>query len=474
MVGITSYGAYVPLWRLSREAMAKNARGEKPISNFDEDTITMAAAAAIDCLQGVERETVDGLLFASTNAPYREKQAASIVAAAADLRRNLITADFASSLKAGTTALRFAADAVKAGSAKQIMVTAADRRQGPPLSAFDQNFGDGAAALLIGDSNVIASLEACYSISDEILDVWRNDGDIWIRNSLERFAEVEGYVNVTSEAISGLLKQNSLEAKDFAKIVVYAPSARRATDLARGLGFDTKTQLQNMLFDVMGNTGVPYALMLFVAALEEAKAGDLILLAGYGDGADAFAFRVTNEIDKVRGNASRRGMKKHLESKRVIDDFKTYWLWRGILNPEVMAGPLPHHYWRTSPMMQWRERNRILRFHGSKCKNCGVIGFPPQRVCSNCKSREGYDEVRLSDRRAKVITVTMDALSHQADVPIVCPIVAVEDGPRILLYMTDRVVEEVKPGMEVEFSFRKLMVREGINTYYWKVTPIRA
>jgi len=474
MVGITSYGAYVPLWRLKREAIAKNARGEKPVCNFDEDTITMAAAAAIDCLQGVERETVDGLLFASTNAPYLEKQAASIVAAAADLRRQLITADFSGSLKAGTTALRFATDAVKAGSAKQIMVTAADHRQGRPMSAFDQNFGDGAAALMVGDSNVIASLEASYSVSDEILDVWRNQSDPWVRNSLERFSEIEGYHNVTTEAISGLLKQNKLEPKDFAKLVIYAPSARRANDLARGLGFDAKTQLQNMLFDVMGNTGVPYPLMLFVAALEEAKAGDLILLAGYGDGADAFAFRVTDQIDKVRGIASRRAMKKHLESKRVMDDFKTYWLWRGLLNPEVMAGPLPHHYWKASPMMQWRERNRILRFHGSKCKNCGVIGFPPQRVCSNCKSRDGYDEVRLSDKRAKVISVTMDTLSSEVDIPIVCPIVAVENGPRILLYMTDRVVEEVEAGMEVEFSFRKLMMRDSINLYYWKVTPIRA
>ena len=474
MVGITSYGAYVPFWRLSRGAMAKNAKGEKPICNYDEDTITMAAAAAIDCLQGVEREAVDGLLFASTNAPYLEKQAASFVAAAADLRRDIVTADFASSLKAGTTALKLATDVVKAGSAKQVMVTAADKRQGPPLSAFDQNFGDGAAALLVGDSNVIASLEASYSISDEIMDIWRNQGDTWIRNSLERFSEVEGYVKVTTEAITGLLKQNKLEPKDFAKLVIYAPSARRANDLARALGFDAKTQLQNMMFDVMGNTGVPYALMLFVAALEEAKPGDLILLAGYGDGADAFAFKVTDEIEKVRGNASRRGMKKHIESKQIIEDFQTYWLRRGLLKPEVMAGPLPHHYWKISPMMQWRERNRILRFHGSKCKNCGMIGFPPQRICSNCKSTAGYDEVRLSDRKAKIVSVTMDALSHEVDVPIVCPIVAVEDGPKILLYMTDRVVEDVKPGMEVEFTFRKLLARDGINSYYWKAMPVRA
>jgi len=68
----------------------------------------------------------------------------------------------------------------------------------------------------------------------------------------------------------------------------------------------------------------------------------------------------------------------------------------------------------------------------------------------------------------------MDALSHQVDDPIVCPIVEVEGGPKILLYMTDRIIEEVKPGMEVEFTFRKLMMRDGINNYYWKAMPVRA
>ena len=300
MVGITSYGAYVPLFRLAREAIAKGARGEKAICNFDEDSITMAVAAALDCLKGVDREKVDGLLFASTTSPYKEKQAAGIVAAGADLRRNIITADFAGSLKAGTGALRFATDAVKAGSAKQIMVTAADRRQGAPLSALDQNCGDGAAALLIGDSDVIASLEASYSVSDEIMDVWRASGGNFLQSTHARFAETEGYVKVTKEAISGLMKENNLTPQDFAKVVVYAPNPRRATEVARGSGFDAKSQLQSAFTDVMGNTGVPYSLMLFVAALEEAKPGDLILLASYGDGSDVFAFRVTDQITKVQ------------------------------------------------------------------------------------------------------------------------------------------------------------------------------
>ena len=40
MVGVTSYGAYVPRWRLSRGAIAEGARGEKSICNFDEDSVT--------------------------------------------------------------------------------------------------------------------------------------------------------------------------------------------------------------------------------------------------------------------------------------------------------------------------------------------------------------------------------------------------------------------------------------------------
>ncbi|MFC2002522.1 hydroxymethylglutaryl-CoA synthase family protein [Chloroflexota bacterium] len=428
MVGITSYGAYLPLWRLKREAIAKGARGEKPICNFDEDAVTMGVAAAIDCLNDAEREKIDGLLFASTTFPYLEKQSAAIVAAGADLPRNIVTADFASSLKAGTTALKFALDSVKAGSAKQIMVTAADRRQGTPLSAFDQSFSDGAAALLVGDSKVIASLEGSYSVSDEILDTWRSQGDTFLRTTAARFAETEGYAHLVNKAIAGLLEKTKLTPQDFAKIVIYAPSARRAADVARGLGFDAKTQLQDVLANDMGNTGTPYSLMLFVSALESAKPGDLILLASYGDGADALAFRVTDEIVKVQGNSARRGIIKHLESKRVIDDYKTYWLWRGLLNPETEAGFIPHHFWRMSTIALWRERNRILRFHGVKCQSCGTVQYPPQKVCAQCHTRDQFDEVRLYDKKGTIVTFSMDYVSSEVDVPIVVPIVAFEGG----------------------------------------------
>ncbi|MFC1870156.1 hydroxymethylglutaryl-CoA synthase family protein [Chloroflexota bacterium] len=474
MVGITSYGAYVPLWRLNRGAIAKGARGEKPICNFDEDSVTMAVAAAIDCLHGVERETIDGLFFASTTFPYKEKQSAATVAAGADLSRNIVTADFASSLKGGTTALKLALDSVKAGSAKQIMVTAADRRQGAPLSAFDQNFGDGAAAILVGDTKVIASMEGSYSVSDEILDTWSSQGDTFLRTTFPRFTETEGYANLVGKAIAGLFEKTKLTAKDFARIVLYAPNARRAAEVAKRAGFDAKTQLQDVLANDMGNTGTPYALMLLVSALETANPGDLVLLAGYGDGADALAFKVTEEIEKVRKNVARRGVTKYLASKRILDDYKTYWQWRGLLNPETEAGFLAHHFWKMSTIAIWRERNRILRFHGAKCQACGTVQYPPQRVCSQCHTKDKMEEIRLYDKKATVFSYSMDYVSSEVDVPIVVPIVAFEGGGKAIMYMTDEVPDEIEVGMEVELSFRKIFVREGVHNYFWKPTPVRA
>jgi len=71
MAGIISYGAYIPLWQLARDAIAEawgsgSIRGERSVANNDEDTITMATEAAIDCLTGLKREEIDGLYFAST------------------------------------------------------------------------------------------------------------------------------------------------------------------------------------------------------------------------------------------------------------------------------------------------------------------------------------------------------------------------------------------------------------------------
>jgi uncharacterized OB-fold protein len=40
--------------------------------------------------------------------------------------------------------------------------------------------------------------------------------------------------------------------------------------------------------------------------------------------------------------------------------------------------------------------------------------------------------------------------------------------------MTDREIDDVKIGMPVEMTFRKLHTVGGIHNYYWKSMPVRA
>ncbi|MFP3974676.1 MAG: hydroxymethylglutaryl-CoA synthase [Chloroflexota bacterium] len=464
MTGIVSYGAYIPQWRLAKDLIAKGAKGEKAIAAFDEDSVTMGVAAAMDCLNGCDRDSVDGLFFATSTSPYAEKQLATLVAASVDLRRDIWTADFANSLRAGTNALKAAMDAVKAGSARRVLVVASDCRLGAPDSAFERLSGDGAAAFLIGEDDVSVSIEFSHSVSNEMIDVWRASEDTYVRFWEDRFAQTQGYLKVMGEAISGLLDKSKMSAGDFSKIVLYGHEARRPAEVAKKLGFDAKAQLQDLLLDSMGNTGTAYALMLLVAALEEAQPGDRLLMASYGNGSDAFALEVSDQIKKI---GDHRGIKANLETKRMVPDYATYLKWRKLLSRGPTLDKLYFWTYPSAPPLL-RERNRIYPLHGVKCRACGKIQYPPQRVCVKCGSKDDFDEVRLSDKRGTLHSFSNEFLSGQ-----LVAAVNFEGGGRIWCNVTDATYEELKIGSPMEMSFREVVYDYGIHDYFWKAIPLR-
>lgn len=210
MVGITSYGVYIPRYRLSRDIVAKAwgprfISGERAVANHDEDSLTMATEAALNCLLGIDPKTVDGLIFASTTSPYLEKQASTLVATAVDLPVEIYTADHLSSIRAGMAALKNAMDAVKGGSARNILVAAVDSRKGEPGSDSEQLLGDGSAAVMVGGTGVVASLEGVYSLSEEFMDSWRKQDDDFIQKGDAAFVQAYGYGRMVPECIRGTL-----------------------------------------------------------------------------------------------------------------------------------------------------------------------------------------------------------------------------------------------------------------------------
>ncbi len=467
MAGIISYGTYIPLWRLSRATMGAGRKGEKVVAGYDEDSVTMAVAAGVECLKGFDRQSVDGLFFASTTSPYREKLAAGIVATALDLRREVLVADYTNSVRAGTIALRAAIDTVKAGTADQVLVVAADCRLGAPGSEWERKCADSAAAILVGKSEVISEAGHSYAVCDEMLDVWRSEEDRFIRSWESRFVAGQGYVRVTRDAVEGLMTKFGLGAGEFSKCVIAVPDKKRQAELARTLGFDPSSQLQDSLLDSVGDCGAAYPLMLLASTLEKAVAGDRILLAAYGNGSDVNTFEITNRIDNLR---DRRTIEDYLRSKKMISGYTVFLDWKGLLPHQKPPYPLGEI---AAPAL-WREREQNMRLYGGRCKACGAIQHPPQRICIKCRAKDQFEHVRLSDKTGKLFTYSVDHMEGIAGLPEVVCVVNFDGGGRIDCTMTDWTsLEEVKIGMTLEMTFRKLYVREGIHQYLWKTAPPR-
>ena len=148
-LGLVSVGAYVPRYRLTGKLLAQvwgSGGGERAVANYDEDAVTMACEAALDAVAGRDPARIGACFLASTSAPYVEKSSATLIATVADLGPEIVTADLAGSLRAGTTALRLALDAVKAGTVAQALAVAADMRPVAPGSELEGMLGDGALA----------------------------------------------------------------------------------------------------------------------------------------------------------------------------------------------------------------------------------------------------------------------------------------------------------------------------------------
>lgn len=465
MATIASFGTYVPLFRLSRKEMGDAwgvpaVPGERAVANGDEDSITMAVAASADCLAGIDPRSIDALFFATTTAPYDEKQCAGVIAAALDMRKDINTADFTGSLRAATTALRAAAAAVDSGSASSILVVAADCRLGEPQSAWEQLLGDGAGAVVVSKHGP-AVLRGFRSIAGEQMGVWRRSDDRYIR-SFEIKAETRyGYVESTVRAGKAVLRECDVAPGALAKAIISAGDPLSLGGVAKSLGLRSE-QLEDILFLSVGSPGTPLVLMMLASALAQAKAGDRLLVVNSGDGADAFLVEIGEGFAPAGG---RKGLAGCLAQRRSLPNYSAYAQRRKLMKRDE---PDP----RGSAVTYWRDTNIVLNFHGGRCAKCGVVQYPIPRLCNECATKDQIQEVTLA-KTGRVFTFTLDHLDagQYVNTPVPRLVIDLDGGGRVFLSMTDADPQEVKIGMAVEVIFRRLHEGAGFHNYYWKCRP---
>ncbi len=481
MIGITSYGGYIPRLRLNRMSIVETmgwfapaiitvAQGERSFCNWDEDSLTMAVAAARDCLIGADKAKVDGLFLASTTLPFQDRLNAGVVKTALSLKDQIDAADFTSGLRAGTTALSQALMAVESGRRQSVLVAATDKRQTKTAYFYEMWFGDGAASILVGSEGVIAEFLGSFSVTHDFVDHYRGLEHPWDYMWEERWVRDAGYSKILPQAVEGLFDKLSITMDDVDRFVFPCLFQAEHRRIAAKLGADPD-KVPGNLHEVCGETGAAHPLVMLGRVLDEAEPGQRILVCGFGQGADALYFRVT---DAIKDLAPRRGIKGSLENKLTTSNYAKFLKFRGLIETEM--GIRAEAPVQTALTALWRRRDMILGLVGGRCVKCGTPQFPRTQICVNpdCRAVGDQEPYEFADKPARVKSFTGDLLAVSVDPPAVYGLVEFEDGGRFMADFTDCEMNDVFVGQRLSMSFRLKYTDDerGFSGYFWKAVPL--
>jgi len=333
MVGIVSYGFYIPKYRIKTEEIAKvwgkNPEdvkkslliGEKTVAGIDEDSLTMAFESASSALSSVDvdRGKIKIVLFGSETHPYAVNPASTILAEFLGIEKNYLAYDTEFACKAATGALISAQGLIKSGYSDYALITGSDKGTGKTHDVLEYTAASGAVSLLLGKNNLILEILDFESFSSDTPDFWRREGMRYPSHG-GRFTGKPSYFYHIEEASKSLFKKTNLSPKDFAYGVFHMPNGKFPVQVAKSLRFSFAQIKDSLTVNYLGNSYTASALMGLAAVLEKAKPGDLIFLCSYGSGAgsDSFVLRVTKNLAKRR-----KVFTKVIGDKKYID-YPTY------------------------------------------------------------------------------------------------------------------------------------------------------
>lgn len=376
------------------------------------------------------------LWFATPAPTYLDKTNATALHAALRLERDAAAYDALGSVRSAFGAFT----AGLAGPAPALVVTS-DLRYGLPAGPEEASAGDAAAAVLVGDDSsgpVLAEVLARTSLTEEFVERWRQPGRATSQVWEERFGETR-YGPLGAEALKTLFERSGLDAADISALVVAGLHERACAAAAKQSGVAAE-RVADRLGLTIGNVGAAQPLLLLASVLETAHPGDVVVLVGLADGADALALRVTDAIRDYRPTCT---VASQIAGGAPVS-YGQYLSWRDLLALEPPRRPEP-----ARPSSSAAARNTEWKF--------GLVG--PAGV--------------LADQRGTVATYTVDRLAYSPSPPVVFAVVDFDDGTRVPAELTDVDAEEVAIGTRVEMTFRRLFVSDGIANYFWKARPVR-
>lgn len=119
----------------------------------------------------------------------------------------------------------------------------------------------------------------------------------------------------------------------------------------------------------------------------------------------------------------------------------------------------------------WREIPQRYNLIGNQCGSCERIFFPPKESCPYCrrKSMGKMKDIKLSGK-GEIVTYTIIHVGpedFEEQVPYPVAIIKLEEGPQITAQIVDCNIDDVKIGMKVESTFRKIRQDGSTGAIYY-------
>jgi uncharacterized OB-fold protein len=280
----------------------------------------------------------------------------------------------------------------------------------------------------------------------------------------------EGYAKIAPAAVKAALADAQLAIGDIQHFVMPSYLRGAADAVAKKLKF--AGAVAGGLEDGVGYAGAAHALLMLAATLETAEPGERILLVGFGQGADALIFQVTDAIKDVR---PARGVSGAIADALPTDSYLRMLSFYGGIDMEW--GMRSEKSGKTALSEQYRSAGQIEAFNAGKCGACGAIQFPQLQYCVKCHApSEQFEDVSLRDVPCTVLTSTADWLSYHPAPPLWVGFVQFDNGARMLMEMVDIGKDGIDTGAGLRMVYRiKEQDRQrGYNRYFWKSTPLSA
>ena len=343
-IGIESLSLYVPenYLDLHELAVARGVDSEKfskgigqekmAIPAPDEDVVTMGANAAFHALEGIDRDTVDTVIFATETGIDQSKAASIYVHGLLGLPSSTRCFEVKQACCSSTAALQMALSMVALKPKKRILIIASDIARYGIETAGEPTQGAGAIAMVVSATPKLVKVDIeSGSYTEDVMDFWRpNYRD-------EALVDGKYSIKIYLKALdacwnSYLQEREGASLKEFSRFCYHLPFTRMAQKAHKHLLKHSGESIDEVSFEaqiepslkynrIVGNcyTASLYIGLLSLLENEESDlSGERVGLFSYGSGCMGSFFGAT-VCEGYREALQTKRHREMLQTRRAIN-----------------------------------------------------------------------------------------------------------------------------------------------------------